>query len=279
MKARRALSLILPALVFVLAIGVASTALAVTPSHLLSISANGRPFPVPAACVTSGSVDTTGVSIWITKCVAPLVDHKVVKWSSKVDKKHKKLVFSHNDGFSLNQAGSISLICSELAAQVSTPTAKTVVLPANKLAAAKKLGKQLLVVQSQRKIYVYDNDKVIKTFRCAVGQKSWPTPNGTFHIGKKVKNPTWTNGYASWSKNMPSYIGPGVNNPLGTRAMYVYTKTKGGHDTGVRFHGVPHSEDSSIGHAASHGCLRMHRKDVEKLFPMIPLGTAVYIIP
>ena len=56
------------------------------------------------------------------------------------------------------------------------------------------------------------------------------------------------------------------------------TGTSGGHDTGVRFHGVPHSEDSSIGHAASHGCLRMHRKDVENLFPRVSVGTRVYII-
>ena len=78
---------------------------------------------------------------------------------------------------------------------------------------------------------------------------------------------------------MPAYIGSGPNNPLGTRAMYVYKGAKGGNsDTGVRFHGVPSSENSSIGHAASHGCLRMHRKDVENFFPRVTVGTIVYII-
>ena len=41
---------------------------------------------------------------------------------------------------------------------------------------------------------------------------------------------------------------------------------------------VPSSELSSIGHAASHGCMRMKRKDVEKLYNMIPVGTTVFII-
>jgi lipoprotein-anchoring transpeptidase ErfK/SrfK len=47
-------------------------------------------------------------------------------------------------------------------------------------------------------------------------------------------------------------------------------------DTGVRFHGT--QARSSIGTAASHGCLRMKREAVEALFPLVPVGTVVYII-
>jgi lipoprotein-anchoring transpeptidase ErfK/SrfK len=279
MKARRVLSRLLPAVALVATISAASSAFATGIS--LNVTAHGKTFAVsPSLVSTESVVDTAGVTTWIANTVAPAVDHKVENYTSKVDKKRRKLVFSHNDGFSLNQPGSVAAICAALAAQsaVSTPTAQTIALPTNILAKPKKLGRQVLVVKSRRKIYLYDNDKVIKTYRCAIGMSRWPTPSGTFHIGKKVKNPSWTNGYASWSKNMPAYIGPSPNNPLGTRAMYVYTGLKGGHDTGVRFHGVPHSEDWSIGHAASHGCLRMHRKDVEKFFKQVTVGTPVYII-
>lgn len=280
MKARRVLSHALPTIAFLVALCAASSAFATTIS--INVTTHGKTFAVSPSFVTSPSVvDTTAVTNWIAGTVAKAVDHKVENWSSKVDKKHRKLVFSHNDGFSLNQPGSVAAICSALAAQASsptTPTLQTIALPSNTLPKPKKLGRQILVVKARTKIYLYDNDKVIKTYRCAIGMSSYPTPTGTFHIGKKVKNPSWTNGYASWSKNMPAYIGPSPNNPLGTRAMYVYTGLSGGHDTGVRFHGVPHSEDWSIGHAASHGCMRMHRKDVEKFFKQVTVGTPVYII-
>ena len=288
MKARRIVTRVLPFVVAVAFLAMtASIALANPATLSLSVSANGKTFPVPASFITSftvpqSTIDTGAVTSWIG-AVAGQVDHKVVKYTSKVDKKKKKIVFSHNDGFKLNQPASVTLLCNAL----SQDTTDTYVFPTNPLplphialTAPKKLGKQILVVQSKTTIYLYDNDKIIKTYRCAVGMKSYPTPNGTFHIGRKNPHPTWTNGYAAWSRSMPAFIGPGPNNPLGTRALYVYTGAgpKGGHDTGVRFHGVPPSENSSIGHARSHGCLRMHRKDVEKFYPLVPLGTLVNII-
>ncbi|MEG0386476.1 MAG: L,D-transpeptidase, partial [Solibacillus sp.] len=36
---------------------------------------------------------------------------------------------------------------------------------------------------------------------------------------------------------------------------------------------------SSIGHAVSHGCIRMHNEDVEELARTVPIGTQVIIHP
>ncbi|HEY5468105.1 MAG TPA: L,D-transpeptidase [Coriobacteriia bacterium] len=44
----------------------------------------------------------------------------------------------------------------------------------------------------------------------------------------------------------------------GTRALYLDAP-------GIRIHGIPPSEDWSIGSPASHGCMRMHRRDAEDL--------------
>ena len=69
---------------------------------------------------------------------------------------------------------------------------------------------------------------------------------------------------------MPSYIGPGPNNPLGTRAIYLNAD-------GIRIHGT--ANRSSIGHAASHGCIRMLRENVEHALPAwCRSGRPVYII-
>ena len=37
-------------------------------------------------------------------------------------------------------------------------------------------------------------------------------------------------------------------------------------------------ENWSIGHRASHGCLRMHRHDVEDFYPRVPVGIPVWIV-
>lgn len=252
----------------------ASASAAVLP---LKATSSGHTFDAPLSLISAGSVVETGkVTAWVAS-IAAQVYRAPVNASTKVDAKHRKLVFKTSRvGYKLSQAGSVSALCAALASVTETSAPVSVPLPGSNInPSVPKLGKHILVVEGRRTIYLYNETKLEKKYRCAIGQPHWPTPTGTFWIGKKVKNPSWTNGYASWSRNMPAYIGPSPNNPLGTRAMYVYGKHG---DTGVRFHGVPHSEDSSIGHAASHGCLRMHRKDVENFYPRVKVGTPVYII-
>jgi hypothetical protein len=44
---------------------------------------------------------------------------------------------------------------------------------------------------------------------------------------------------------------------------------------GYGIHGT--DEPESIGHSVSHGCVRMRNEDIEKLYPMVAVGTPVYI--
>jgi hypothetical protein len=44
---------------------------------------------------------------------------------------------------------------------------------------------------------------------------------------------------------------------------------------GYGIHGTDHPE--TIGQSVSHGCVRMRNEDIEKLYPMVPVGTPVYI--
>jgi L,D-transpeptidase ErfK/SrfK len=69
---------------------------------------------------------------------------------------------------------------------------------------------------------------------------------------------------------MPWYMPPGPRNPLGTRAL--------GLDRGALvIHGTP--QPWTVGTRSSHGCIRMRRGDVEKLFDLVPQGTPVFIVP
>jgi hypothetical protein len=56
-------------------------------------------------------------------------------------------------------------------------------------------------------------------------------------------------------------------NVLGTRRLEL--------GDGYGIHGT--NDPASIGHAASHGCVRLRNEDIEKLYDMVPVGTPVYI--
>lgn len=94
----------------------------------------------------------------------------------------------------------------------------------------------------------------------------------------KRKWPTWTPPSTmisrdpkleKWRQGMP----PGVNNPLGSRALYIF---QGGVDTLYRIHGSP--DWNSIGKSASSGCVRMFNQDVMDLYERVPGKAPLLVI-
>lgn len=149
---------------------------------------------------------------------------------------------------------------------------KTVALPVETVQPAiseEQMGKTIIVDVSSRSLVLYAGMQVEKAYKVAVGTPGHPTPRGSWTIVNKRRNPSWSNPGSAWAKGMPAYIGPGPSNPLGTRALYLNA-------SGIRIHGT--TANSSIGTAASHGCMRMHRWDIEDLFERVPVGTPVLIV-
>lgn len=131
-------------------------------------------------------------------------------------------------------------------------------------------GKTILVDLSRRRLWLYNGKTFEKTFPVAVGTGGHPTPTGWWKIINKRRNPSWSNPAPNgWGASMPAYIAPGSGNPLGTRALDLNA-------SGIRFHGT--NKRYSVGTAASHGCMRMLREDVEELFEIVPVGTRVIIV-
>ena len=118
----------------------------------------------------------------------------------------------------------------------------------------------ILVSIPDRKLALIEDGKVVKVFPVAVGKESTPSPAGTFTVKTRVTNPT----YYHTGKVIPA----GPQNPLGSRWMGLSEKGYGIHGT---------NEPKSIGKAASHGCIRMAKKDLEELFPMVKVGDTVEI--
>lgn len=134
----------------------------------------------------------------------------------------------------------------------------------------KDLPKIIIVQKSTRRLTLYKGDKKLRAWSVAIGQPAYPTPNGKWTVVNKRFMPTWTNNGSAWAASMPPYIAPGYSNPLGLRALDLDA-------SGIRIHGT--ANIGSIGTAASHGCIRMANSNVVELYPMVPVGTSVYVIP
>jgi lipoprotein-anchoring transpeptidase ErfK/SrfK len=129
---------------------------------------------------------------------------------------------------------------------------------------------QVIVIREYSDVLdLYQNGELVHSYGVATGLSAYPTPHGHFFIVGKQMNPSWINPHRSWSMDMPEYIPPGPDNPLGTRAMQLDADA-------IYIHGTPN--DSSIGSHASHGCIRMHMGDAEDLFQRVAVGTPVLIV-
>jgi lipoprotein-anchoring transpeptidase ErfK/SrfK len=124
---------------------------------------------------------------------------------------------------------------------------------------------KIIIDKSKFRLRAYRDGKLVLTFPIAIGQARYPSPTGTFVVTEKLKNPTWIPPNSPWAKGLEP-IPPGSGNPLGTRWI-------GTSAPAVGIHGTPSS--GSIGTAASHGCIRMHIRDVEKLFEFVDVGETV----
>ena len=105
------------------------------------------------------------------------------------------------------------------------------------------------------------------------------TWQGRAKVGRKAEWPRWTPTKEmmerqpetrEWANGMP----PGLTNPLGARALYIY---QDGRDTLYRLHGT--MEVWSIGGAVSSGCVRLLFHDIIDLYNRAPVGTPIVVNP
>jgi lipoprotein-anchoring transpeptidase ErfK/SrfK len=126
---------------------------------------------------------------------------------------------------------------------------------------------RIVVNIGQRKLRLIRNGRVWKTYRIAVGAPAYPTPTGDYLVNDKQVDPIWYPPDSPWAAELDT-IPAGPGNPLGTRWIGTTAPAIGIHGTYA---------DSSIGTAASHGCMRMHIPEVEELFEEVSVGMKVSI--
>lgn len=136
---------------------------------------------------------------------------------------------------------------------------------------AAKYPAYIVVNRGAFQLQFYSHLKLSSTYPIAVGMQGLETPPGLYHIQWKQVNPPWYVPKSAWAGSLAGkVIPPGPQDPLKARFMSF--------DGGAGIHGIDPSEYGSIGHDASHGCVRMRIPDVIALYARTPVGTPVYIV-
>jgi hypothetical protein len=120
------------------------------------------------------------------------------------------------------------------------------------------------------KLTVYDRLRPKKTYTVAVGQVGLETPAGLYSVQNKAINPAWHVPDSDWAGDLAGKVIPGDDptNPIKARWLGIFD--------GAGIHGT--DDVSSLGHAVSHGCVRMAIPDVIEVYDEVPVGAPVYIV-
>jgi hypothetical protein len=151
--------------------------------------------------------------------------------------------------------------------EVSTRTTQPEVTRAE---LASKYPVVLTVNRPSFELRLWKNLQLAKTYTIAVGAVGYDTPSGLYSIQNKAVNPAWTMPDSDWvaPADRGTVVPGGVpENPLKARWLGIYA--------GAGIHGT--DVTSSLGTAASHGCLRMAIPDVIELYDQVPVSTPIYI--
>ena len=113
-------------------------------------------------------------------------------------------------------------------------------------------------------------DKPLAQYPATIGSEHDPLPIGDWKVTIVQQNPVFNyNPDLFWDakpEDVKAQIAPGPNNPVGVVWIGLSKEHYG-------IHGTPHPE--LIGHAESHGCIRLTNWDAEELSHLVRRGTPV----
>src|SRR5689334_19853972 len=120
--------------------------------------------------------------------------------------------------------------------------------------------------------YVLDGGKAIR-YGITVGEEAMAW-SGIAKIGSMTEWPAWHPTPGEIERlGVPKFVAPGPDNPMGSRAMYLYANGK---DTLFRIHGT--NQPEYIGASISSGCIRLTNEDAIDLYSRVKIGTIVVVL-
>lgn len=138
-------------------------------------------------------------------------------------------------------------------------------------------GTVIIDTRSKFLFYILDGNRAIR-YGVGVGREGFGW-RGVVRVARKAEWPSWTPPKEMIARErrrgriIPTHMKGGINNPLGARAMYLYS---GGRDTLFRIHGT--TEPWTIGTNVSSGCIRLVNADVIDLYKRVRIGAKVIVL-
>jgi lipoprotein-anchoring transpeptidase ErfK/SrfK len=135
-------------------------------------------------------------------------------------------------------------------------------------ALARRYAAYIIVDRRSYELQLYVHLHPAHTYSVSVGKAGLETPAGLYDVQWKEVNPPWRVPKSSWAGPLAGQvIPPGPRDPIKARWL-AFNGSAGIHGT---------DETWSIGHAASHGCIRMRIPDVEQLYSLTPVHSPVFV--
>jgi lipoprotein-anchoring transpeptidase ErfK/SrfK len=120
--------------------------------------------------------------------------------------------------------------------------------------------------------YVLKDGQAIR-YGITVGEEAMAW-SGIAKVGNMTEWPPWHPTPGEIQRlGVPTFVAPGPDNPMGSRAMYLYSNGK---DTLFRIHGT--NQPEYIGASISSGCIRLTNEDAIDLYNRVKVGTIVVVL-
>ncbi|MDE0852891.1 MAG: L,D-transpeptidase family protein [Nevskia sp.] len=151
------------------------------------------------------------------------------------------------------------------------PSDSSVLLPTQHILPAGPRNGILINLAELRLYYFPADQSAALSYPLGIGREGWQTPLGTTRIARKRAHPGWspTATERAEDADLPQWVPPGPDNPMGEYALYLQWP-------GYAIHGT--NRPYSIGRRDSHGCIRLYPEDIAALYALVPTGASVTVV-
>ncbi len=151
------------------------------------------------------------------------------------------------------------------------------------LASRAPRGRYIVIDRTNNRLYLREGDRVLLEAACSTGSgvvlrdlgldRSWTfdTPRGEFRVLRKMRGPVWRK--PDWAFVEEGKAGPATpDDRFEYGALGDYALDFG---NGYMIHGTLY--ERLLGRSVTHGCIRLGRDDLARVFSAAPLGTRIFV--
>ena len=152
-----------------------------------------------------------------------------------------------------------------------------------KLARLAPRGTYVVIDQTLNRLTLHKDDEVTFEAVCSAGSgmvlkegatgRTWvfDTPRGKFQVLSKIENPVWRKpDWAFVEEGQPIPTNAAERFEYGTLGEYALY-----FGNGYMIHGTLY--ERLLGRSVTHGCIRLGREDLRKVWAMVPVGTPIFV--